>query len=159
MENMAILKLQYNSYEFIELLFPYSQRFSNFIRFGIKSASERKFSSITRRWSIHIKQLPFILDYAKRNFEHIDYSSLPADLQIKIVQLLKKETSEISFSTSIDNPHSVLFVSKDAPWEVIKAAYKALALKHHPDVSGDSDKFKEINNAFLSLKSHFSVQE
>ncbi len=36
----------------------------------------------------------------------------------------------------------------DAPPEVIKAAYKALAKIHHPDLRGNNEKMLEINRAF-----------
>jgi len=39
-----------------------------------------------------------------------------------------------------------LKVSKDAPIEVIKAAYKALTQKHHPDKNGGSEESKRIMN-------------
>lgn len=48
--------------------------------------------------------------------------------------------------------YATLKVSRDAPPEVIQAAYKALARKHHPDTGGDSDSMREINKAFSVLK-------
>jgi DnaJ-class molecular chaperone len=36
----------------------------------------------------------------------------------------------------------------NAPPEVIKAAYKALAKIYHPDARGDSEKMIAINRAF-----------
>lgn len=39
--------------------------------------------------------------------------------------------------------YDLLGVSKDANEEEIKKAYKKLAVKHHPDKGGDSEKFKE----------------
>jgi DnaJ-class molecular chaperone len=36
----------------------------------------------------------------------------------------------------------------DAPPEVIKAAYKALAKIHHLDLRGNNEKMLEINRAF-----------
>ena len=47
---------------------------------------------------------------------------------------------------------AVLFVTNDAPWEVIEAAYRALIRKHHPDSGGSEDKAKAINAAFGELK-------
>jgi DnaJ-class molecular chaperone len=54
------------------------------------------------------------------------------------------------------NPYDILGVSKDATETDIKAAYRKLAKKHHPDLNPSdksaSEKFKEINtaNALLS---------
>ena len=54
------------------------------------------------------------------------------------------------------NPYEILGVGKSASDAEIKAAYRKLVMKHHPDKNaGDKaaeEKFKEINNAFDILK-------
>jgi molecular chaperone DnaJ len=48
--------------------------------------------------------------------------------------------------------YDILGVSKSASADEIKAAFRKLAHKHHPDKSGgDAEKFKEINNAYQTL--------
>lgn len=47
--------------------------------------------------------------------------------------------------------HRVLFVTSDAPPEVIRAAYKALAMLYHPDHGGDSERMLELNRAYEHL--------
>lgn len=47
--------------------------------------------------------------------------------------------------------HRVLYVSADAPPEVIRAAYRALSKLHHPDIGGDEEKMKEVNEAWSKL--------
>ncbi len=49
---------------------------------------------------------------------------------------------------SIASPFQTLYLLPNAPPEVIKAAYKALAKIHHPDARGSSEKMIEINRAF-----------
>ena len=44
--------------------------------------------------------------------------------------------------------YSTLGVSKNATQDEIKAAYRKLAKQHHPDLGGDADKFKSINEAY-----------
>lgn len=46
------------------------------------------------------------------------------------------------------NPYDILGVSNDASMDVVKAAYKKLAMIHHPDKGGNPETFKEINDAF-----------
>ncbi len=48
--------------------------------------------------------------------------------------------------------YEILGVTKNAPKEEIKKAYRKLAQKHHPDKSGgNEEKFKEINEAYYVL--------
>jgi curved DNA-binding protein CbpA len=56
---------------------------------------------------------------------------------------------------SVLDPYKVLQVDPDADGEVIAAAYKRLARKHHPDVSPDPDSVErmvEINQAWEMLR-------
>jgi DnaJ-class molecular chaperone len=52
------------------------------------------------------------------------------------------------------NPHEILGLRPGATEKEIKAAYKKLAKKYHPDVNRDKtaeDKFKEVNEAYSML--------
>lgn len=49
------------------------------------------------------------------------------------------------------SPHAVLGLSSDASHEEIKAAYRRMAMKHHPDRGGSQDKFQEIKVAYEQL--------
>ena len=49
------------------------------------------------------------------------------------------------------NPYKVLQVSVDAEPEVVKAAYKSLSKKYHPDIDSSlsaQEKMKDINWAY-----------
>ncbi len=51
------------------------------------------------------------------------------------------------------DPYKVLQVDPDAEPEVIRAAYRALALKYHPDVStGSHDRMAALNQAWGILR-------
>jgi hypothetical protein len=52
---------------------------------------------------------------------------------------------------SIASPFQTLYLLPNAPPEVVKAAYKALAKIHHPDARGNSAKMIEINLAYETL--------
>lgn len=47
--------------------------------------------------------------------------------------------------------YSILGVSKGVDADVIKKAYRKLALKNHPDKGGDAEKFKQISEAYAVL--------
>ncbi len=49
------------------------------------------------------------------------------------------------------NPYSILGLEHGASDDDIKKAYRKLAMKHHPDKGGDSEKFKEISQAYQDL--------
>lgn len=53
---------------------------------------------------------------------------------------------------SLDREHmdyySTLGVTRNASQDEIKAAYRKLAMKHHPDRGGDEKRFKEISEAY-----------
>lgn len=51
------------------------------------------------------------------------------------------------------NPHRVLFVAQDAPKEVIRASYLALAKHLHPDAGGSVEEMTELNEAYESAMS------
>lgn len=54
---------------------------------------------------------------------------------------------------SFGDPYKVLQVDPDAEPEVVRAAYRALALKYHPDVStGSQDRMAAINQAWGILR-------
>ena len=48
----------------------------------------------------------------------------------------------------MSDPYEVLGVPRDASEDVIKKAYRKLAMKHHPDKGGDPEQFKKIQSAY-----------
>ena len=50
------------------------------------------------------------------------------------------------------NYYDVLGVNEQSTSADITKAFKDLAKKHHPDRGGDESKFKEINEAYATLK-------
>jgi molecular chaperone DnaJ len=47
--------------------------------------------------------------------------------------------------------YKILGVSKNASQDEVKAAFRRLAIEHHPDKGGNAEKFKEINEAYQVL--------
>lgn len=56
-------------------------------------------------------------------------------------------------------PHDVLGVAPDAPLFEVRAAYKKLAMKHHPDrAGGDLARFQEVQAAYDALRTKLEAQ-
>lgn len=52
----------------------------------------------------------------------------------------------------MENLYKTLGINKNSTAEEIKKAYRDLATKHHPDKSGEDEKFKEVSHAYMVLK-------
>lgn len=48
--------------------------------------------------------------------------------------------------------YNILGVSKNASQDELKKAFKAKSMQYHPDRGGDAEKFKEVNEAYQTLK-------
>lgn len=48
--------------------------------------------------------------------------------------------------------HQVLGVAAHAPTDEVEAAYKALAMEHHPDRGGDQEVMMQVNDAYERFK-------
>jgi hypothetical protein len=46
------------------------------------------------------------------------------------------------------DPFAALYLLPSAPVEVVRAAYRALAIIHHPDHGGDAERMRAINAAY-----------
>ena len=47
--------------------------------------------------------------------------------------------------------YKILGVERDASADDIKGAFRTLSKQHHPDLGGDAEKFKELNEAYQTL--------
>jgi len=147
---MNTLKITYDSVtQFCLLRHGYNRRFSDFMKCGISPLSYRRWVTDRKSWEVHISKLPHVVSVARRFFGYVDYSDLPENLQINLVMNAYEEPTKAA--PVVSTPYEVLHLLPSAPREVVKAAYKALALLHHPDHGGDAELFKEINLAYESI--------
>lgn len=67
------------------------------------------------------------------------------------VKRLAAAVSTPSPEPSLTSDYAALHLLSSAPVSVVKAAYKALALEHHPDRGGDPETFSKITAAYTKL--------
>lgn len=155
-----VLKLEFDPIEpdWIGFRFAHNERFLNYIQYGIRPLSYRRWNPNKKRWDIHKNKFLPAVGMGKRFFNHVDYSLVPDPLQILIVKFLK-EHSEFYARAPWDpggveeaDPYSVLHLLPTAPWRVVQAAYRALAFELHPDRGGDPAKFRVVDEAYRQLK-------
>lgn len=54
-------------------------------------------------------------------------------------------------SFGVNDNHKILGVERTASKDEVKKAYRDLCKKHHPDVGGNIEKFREINEAYKKI--------
>jgi DnaJ family protein A protein 2 len=59
----------------------------------------------------------------------------------------------------MDDPYTILGISRGASEDEIKKAYKKLAMKNHPDKGGDPEEFKKIQNAYERITKPQQAQD
>ena len=93
-------------------------------------------------WHVHKTAIRRVVEYSVRSCkETIDASQLPASLRGG----LRMETSE--------DPYRVLHVMESAPLYVVKAVYKALSFRVHPDRGGTTEQAARVNLAYQRILS------
>ena len=113
-------------------------------------------------WYIHARWYPLIRQLAKNYYIHfsdtVDPDTCPSPPDGWRYQYLqwvaqRDENPRESHDKSDRSVYrSRLFVTADAPREVLTAAYRALVRIHHPDAGGDPHQFRLIDEAYKALK-------
>jgi len=66
------------------------------------------------------------------------------------IDALNQEEEELAPDPK--SPYGVLGLLPEAPLEVVEAAYRALAKKHHPDQGGDAEDFRRVTEAYQAIR-------
>ena len=98
----------------------------------------RKWHPDLRAWRIH----PHLEDRARELLEDLGFVNAE---ERKTARPPRREQQKPV------SPWAMLWLREGAPKEVVHAAYRALALLHHPDVGGNTEQMQEINLAYETL--------
>lgn len=132
-------------------LAPSSGPFIKTLKAIVRPYSYRRWDPEEQAWLFHWHWLAAVVESAKRYFDGVDYSDLPTAWQMRAAGAVGG--AELAVDGFVPDPFQTLHVTEDAPWEVIKAAYKALAALYHPDVEGgDRDAFERVDRAYRHLQ-------
>lgn len=74
-----------------------------------------------------------------------------------IADTMKNAYAQLAAPAAERDPYEVLGLRPDAATEIVKAAYRALVLRHHPDQGGDAEAFKEIDEAMNAIEAERGV--
>lgn len=69
-----------------------------------------------------------------------------------IAEVLQSAYAQLEAPKAKRSPWEILGVMPGAPLEVSRAAYKALAMKAHPDRGGSVEKMQELNEAIKEVE-------
>lgn len=152
---------------------PHSQEYVNAIKYCIHK-QYRSFESLSRVWKVDARYFECMVTLVKAYFgSFIDSTGGVSSQQatdwkerwevFKTMEHTRQTHEQQSGwnprtrkSTS-HGPFGVLYVTPNAPKEVIKAAYRVLAQLYHPDRGGDTALMQQLNAAYDELKQRGSV--
>lgn len=139
--------------QFATLSFSYNRRFLDWLKLGVKPDSYRIYDPVNRTWKVHLKRLPLVINFARRHFTQVNYQVLPDWVQMQVASEKAQEARQTLWEpVRGSDPFTTLYLLPTAPWEVVRAVYKALAVIHHPDHGGNTETFQRINCAYLELE-------
>jgi hypothetical protein len=121
--------------------------------FLIKKQQKKTYKKRKYR-TINYKKRKYIKSYKKRKYK----KSYKKRKYKKSYKKRKYKSYKKKILTGGDN-YTVLGVNKGAKGDEIKKAYRKLALIHHPDKGGDSEKFKQISKAYQQVLSDTEQRE
>ena len=120
------------------------------VRQGIRPTTRRKYDHMSGTWLVHWHWTGWVAKLAREQGYIVDWKELPDRWQMVAAGASPAPGSEFLAvqPPKEATPFDALYVVPTAPDEVIKAAYKAMASKTHPDKGGDAAEFRKVSEAY-----------
>lgn len=121
---------------------------------------EKFHDSDKRVWCVHEKHVVSLLQLGYRETGTIEYSKLPEHLYMEVVQKSlhwvrgspSKKSMVIPKKPEYIDDYATLYLTPNAPHDIVDVVWKALARQYHPDTGGDSETFIKISDAYQRIK-------
>lgn len=104
----------------------------------------RAFDPGSKTWIVPARYVPIVRDLAKKH--------LGIDIAVALPPNLAPHVTRAAPAPRIPEEYEILCVLPGSPPEVVKAAYRALALLCHPDRGGKSEHMVALNLAYETIK-------
>jgi len=115
-------------------------------------------------WFIHRTYVVPIIQLAMLKGVKVKYSAIDDTLLDTLNELkpqwedaykqIHKEVKNLSSEAEKAKWFAILYLTPDAPEFIVKAVWRALASKLHPDAGGDAEVFMELKNAYEEVLKH-----
>lgn len=106
------------------------------------SRQNRKFDAERRCWMIDYDSQAELECWLKR---------MRAEMKADVVYKNGYGRHEWAARRDVTNAYATLHLLPTAPPELVKAAYRCLAMMNHPDVGGDTETMQQLNIAYAQL--------
>ena len=91
-------------------------------------------------------------------------TSFPYSQYVQAAQAYEAASAIGGFPVGARQPHpalaaayAALWLRPGAPLPVVKAAYRSLAARHHPDAGGDDRAMRRLNDAYDTISRAFAA--
>ena len=127
----------YHGSTLVELFTPYNEYFVDTLKAQVPAAY-RRWNPDTKTWMVQGPYDTTAIRVLRQFFSSAEIDEKPGSRPIFTQRS----------GCSCDAAHKALYVCQDAPLDVVKAVYRVLAKKNHPDAGGDQERMRAINSAY-----------
>ena len=131
----------------------------------------RSYDGDSKTWTIEEPYTDEALALALDYYDELEEVYTEAAVQREIARAFKTHTCQTTATPSshgtdeclrrvrhLHQEHAALYLLPGAPWSVVQAAYRALAMLVHPDRGGSHQTMVDVNRAYETLQKRVQVK-